>query len=95
MGTVLRGKNLDPSIYHNILWFSENPPCNSFRIRTCKSVSKQRTLTPFGMNTYEKTGGRGALLLTWHWTRAYGEPTPLLPFLGMLINWLPEVPIHV
>jgi hypothetical protein len=32
---------------------------NSFRINTCKSVSKQMTLTPFGMNTYEKWGGGG------------------------------------
>src|ERR1700674_1386274 len=29
----------------------------SFRINTCKSVSKQTTLTPFRMNTYEKKGG--------------------------------------
>src|SRR5258708_21500359 len=28
-----------------------------FRINTCKSVSKQRTLTCFRINTYEKTGG--------------------------------------
>jgi len=26
-------------------------------INTCKSVSKQTTLTPFRMNTYEKIGG--------------------------------------
>jgi hypothetical protein len=31
-----------------------------FRINTCKSVSKQRTLTTFRMNTYAKTGGRGS-----------------------------------
>src|SRR5260370_11807481 len=38
--------------------------CNvsPFRINTCKSVSKQMTLTPFRINTYEKTGGWGALL---------------------------------
>jgi hypothetical protein len=29
----------------------------SFRINTYKSVSKQMTLTPFRMNTYEKQGG--------------------------------------
>src|SRR5712664_15298 len=34
-------------------------PLTSFRINTCKSVSKQRTLTPFRMNTYEKTGVGG------------------------------------
>jgi hypothetical protein len=34
----------------------------SFRINTCKSVSKQMTLTLFRMNTYEKTGGWGRCL---------------------------------
>jgi hypothetical protein len=33
--------------------------CNSFRMRTCKSVSKQRISTSFGMNTYKKQGGGG------------------------------------
>jgi hypothetical protein len=35
--------------------------CNltPFRINTCKSVSKQTTLSPFRINTYEKTGGGG------------------------------------
>src|SRR2546425_2528860 len=38
--------------------------CNisPFRINTCKSVSKQTTLSTFRINTYEKTGGWGALL---------------------------------
>src|SRR5260370_11476074 len=42
--------------------------CNlsPFRINTCKSVSKQRTLTPFRMNTYEKHRGWGVLWLTSH-----------------------------
>jgi hypothetical protein len=31
-------------------------PLTTFRINTCKSVSKQRTLTPFRINTYKKTG---------------------------------------
>src|SRR5216684_964162 len=31
----------------------------TFRINTCKSVSKQTTLTPFRMKTYEKPGGGG------------------------------------
>jgi hypothetical protein len=34
-------------------------PLTTFRINTCKSVSKQRTLTIFRMNTYEKTGEGG------------------------------------
>ena len=35
---------------------------NSFRMNTCKSVSKQRALSPFRMNTYEKRGGGGHIL---------------------------------
>jgi hypothetical protein len=31
----------------------------TFRINTCKSVSKQSTLTTFRMNTYKKMGGGG------------------------------------
>src|SRR3981189_744497 len=31
----------------------------TFRMNTCKSVSKQRTLSPFRMNTCEKPGGGG------------------------------------
>jgi hypothetical protein len=31
-----------------------------FRMNTYKTVSKQRTLTTFRMNTYKKNGGRGA-----------------------------------
>src|SRR6202163_4039882 len=34
-------------------------PLSTFRMNTCKSVSKQRTLSPSRMNTYAKTGGRG------------------------------------
>src|SRR5258708_18323296 len=32
----------------------------SFRINTCKSVTKQTTLTLFRINTYEKRGGWGS-----------------------------------
>jgi hypothetical protein len=35
------------------------PPLTTFRINTCKSVSKQSPLTTFRMNTYEKQGGGG------------------------------------
>jgi hypothetical protein len=31
-------------------------PLSTFKINTCKSVSKQRTLTPSRMNTYKKQG---------------------------------------
>jgi hypothetical protein len=34
-------------------------PLTTFRMNTCKSVSKQSTLTIFRMNTYAKQGGRG------------------------------------
>ncbi len=34
-------------------------PLTPFRINTCKSVSKQRTLTTFRMNTYAKQGEGG------------------------------------
>src|SRR5260370_22449221 len=51
---------------------SESPPRSAqfcwylspFRMKTSKSVSKQRTLTTFRMNTYEKQGEGGQLLLT-------------------------------
>jgi|SRR5260370_21351750 len=33
--------------------------CKPFRMNTCESVSKQRTLTTFRINTYEKPGGEG------------------------------------
>ena len=41
-----------------------------FRINTCKTVSKQTTLTTFRMNTYEKTGGGGARWRSHFWLRA-------------------------
>ncbi len=34
-------------------------PLTTFRINTCKSVSKQTTLTTFRINTYKKTGEGG------------------------------------
>jgi len=52
-----------PSFYWEDQWpnySSHNYP----RINTCKSVSKQTTLTSFRMNTYEKYRGGGFLLLT-------------------------------
>ncbi len=39
---------------------------STFRINTYKSVSKQTTLTSFRINTCEKQGGGGGLLLTSH-----------------------------
>src|SRR6266481_5970011 len=43
-----------------------HPSSNLFRMNTCKSVSKQTTLTIFRINTYEKHKGWGQLLLTRH-----------------------------
>ena len=40
-------------------------PASTFRINTCKTVSKQTTLTSFGMNTYGKTGGGGGYCYQW------------------------------
>ena len=36
-------------------------PLSTFRMNTCESVSKQRTLSTSRMNTYAKTGGGGVL----------------------------------
>src|SRR6266404_4236847 len=38
---------------------TETTTLTTFRINTCKSVSKQRTLTTFRINTCEKQGGGG------------------------------------
>jgi hypothetical protein len=55
LGALLAKKRgRGPSELHNF-----SAPTNTFRMNTCKSVSKQRTLTPSRMNTCEKPGGRG------------------------------------
>src|SRR6267143_6198506 len=43
---------------------AETATLTTFRINTCKSVSKQRTLTTFRINTCEKQGGGGVELYT-------------------------------
>ena len=48
----------------------------SFRIDTCKSVTKQTTLTCFRINTYEKHRGEGVLLLTRQPTKAVCPERP-------------------
>jgi hypothetical protein len=56
-------KNLRPTIH--FLPIKGSPlctvlvQCKSFKNNTCKSVTKQTTLTLFRINTYEKHGGRG------------------------------------
>src|SRR6266852_4521287 len=51
---------------------------NPFRINTCESVSKQRTLTTFRMNTYEKRGEGGVS------TPGYGPGTSLTEWTGSI-----------
>ena len=43
-----------PDTHHPLL--TTHSPLTTFRINTCKSVSKQRTLTPSRINTYKNTG---------------------------------------
>jgi len=52
-------------------------PLSTFRMNTCKSVSKQRTLSTSRMNTYAKTGGRGVLSLTCETFPGSVQATPL------------------
>src|SRR6266851_3441932 len=49
-----------------------------FRMNTCESVSKQRTLTAFRINTYEKQGGGG------YPTPRYGPGTSLTEWTGSI-----------
>jgi hypothetical protein len=44
---------------HPLFPRSVRAAASTFKINTSKSVSKQATLTPFRMNTYEKPRGRG------------------------------------
>ncbi len=52
--------------YQNRAHLPRTSSRNPFRINTCKSVSKQTTLTLFRINTYKKHRGWGVLLLTRH-----------------------------
>src|SRR2546426_4693822 len=60
------------------LWCNINP----IKINTCKSVSKQTTLSPFRINTYEKQAGwgRGAVLLSSDLPHATGILTSVVLF---------------
>ena len=49
--TVGGSRRRPPPDLHNF-----GAPINTFKMNTCKSVSKQRTLTSFRMNTYAKRG---------------------------------------
>src|SRR5216684_3500853 len=54
-----------PSLHRACGW-RIHPSSNLFRMNTCKSVSKQKTLSIFRINTYAKHSGWGQLLLTRH-----------------------------
>jgi hypothetical protein len=56
---VLSRRNLSHPSRRSRPSSAETATLTTFRINTCKSVSKQTTLTPFRMNTYEKPKGRG------------------------------------
>jgi hypothetical protein len=58
---VLRFPFRPPTVHDPPL--TTHSPLTTFRMNTCKSVSKQSTLTTFRMNTYVKQGegGRGPL----------------------------------
>jgi hypothetical protein len=45
-----------PQLHRSRIADHPSCPCNSFRMNTSKSASKQRTLTSFRMNTYKKLG---------------------------------------
>src|SRR5712691_12394835 len=57
------------------------PYLTTFRINTCKSVSKQSTLTTFRINTCEKPRGRGAPRVT-----ASDNVRPTPAYLGRLLE---------
>src|SRR5712664_932779 len=46
-----------PATHYPLL--TTHSPLTTFRINTCKSVSKQTTITTFRINTYKKTGEGG------------------------------------
>ena len=48
-----------PRLYLTLRTTNPQHELSTFRMNTCKSVSKQRTLGSFRMNTYAKTGGGG------------------------------------
>jgi hypothetical protein len=75
--THLESTLIEILILNNLNLFSVGRPLfakfwcnvNPFRINTCKSVSKQMTLTLFRMNTYEKQGGGVAVMVNYNFDR--------------------------
>ncbi len=54
------GWGVPPAASFGVFRLTPSRPITSFRINTCKSVTKQTTLTIFRMNTYKKQGEGGA-----------------------------------
>jgi hypothetical protein len=78
---LLTASTVDPRLLRFAqFWCNINP----FRINTCKTVSKQTTLTPLRINTYEKQAGWGRGPIS-SFPRAYHVrhlPHELTPFLS-------------
>src|SRR5712664_1092468 len=75
-----------PDTHHPLL--TTHSPLTTFRINTCKSVSKQRTLTTSRINTYKKTGEGGSP----NWgctTPSLALPLANQPFLSPLCFHIP------
>ena len=69
---------------------TETTILTTFRINTCKSVSKQMTLTSFRINTYEKhRGGEGVDLFSFH-RRHMRHVTPLSPVPSLDCAYFPS-----
>ena len=73
-----RGVTPPPKFFSPLATRHSPLPLTPFRINTCKSVSKQTTLTSFRINTYEKRGEGGPLSPTTH------RPLPTLPTLRLV-----------
>jgi hypothetical protein len=69
-----------PATHYPLL--TTHSPLTTFRINTCKSVSKQSTLTTFRMNTYEKRGEGGTPPA--HYPTTYGS-LPTLPMFAIQV----------
>src|SRR5258708_17813706 len=90
-----------PATHYPLL--TTHSPLTTFRINTCKSVSKQTTLTTFRINTYKKTGEGGSLPVytvapqpTVPTTPTAPNPPPrkptLLSFPSLLLPYPPAAP---
>jgi hypothetical protein len=66
---------------------------NPCRMNTCKSVSKQRTLTSFRMNTYEKRGGGGSNSVVTPLPSCFAFCFQQLPTFFFRNSFLPRVPL--